>query len=128
MEAPMQSSKHFNAGSLIALMLALAVVLTSCGGTPAAAPTAAPEATSAPAAAQPTSAPAAAEPTSAPAAAQPTSAPEATSASAATAAPAGGGSGQFAGVEITAVTFTGPQIAEPLQRHANEFAQQTGAK
>ncbi|HMA34063.1 MAG TPA: extracellular solute-binding protein [Chloroflexia bacterium] len=44
------------------------------------------------------------------------------------AATTGGGTGQFAGVEVTVLTFTGPQIAEPLQRHAPEFAALTGAK
>jgi multiple sugar transport system substrate-binding protein len=34
----------------------------------------------------------------------------------------------FAGVEVNVLTFTGPQIAEPLQRHAPEFAAKTGAK
>src|SRR5690242_4493718 len=57
----MQSSRRLTAGSLSALMLILTLVLTSCGGAPAAAPTAAP----APAA--PTAAPAAEAPTAAPA-------------------------------------------------------------
>jgi multiple sugar transport system substrate-binding protein len=34
----------------------------------------------------------------------------------------------FTGVEVNVLTFTGPQIAEPLQRHAPEFAAKTGAK
>jgi len=34
----------------------------------------------------------------------------------------------FDGVEATVLTFTGPQIAEPLQRHAPEFQKMTGAK
>lgn len=34
---------------------------------------------------------------------------------------------QYAGVTIDVLTFTGPQIAEPLQRHAPEFAEMTGA-
>lgn len=34
----------------------------------------------------------------------------------------------YAGLEIDLVTFTGPQIAEPLQRHAPEFEELTGAK
>jgi multiple sugar transport system substrate-binding protein len=34
----------------------------------------------------------------------------------------------FAGVEVNLVTFTGPQIAEPLQRRAPEFQQLTGAR
>jgi multiple sugar transport system substrate-binding protein len=32
------------------------------------------------------------------------------------------------GVSVTVLTFTGPQIAEPLQRRAPEFQQRTGAK
>ncbi|HEX9438786.1 MAG TPA: extracellular solute-binding protein, partial [Roseiflexaceae bacterium] len=129
----MRRSKPFSAGSLIVLMLTLAILLASCGGSAATAPTAAPAPTSAPAA-PPTTAPAAtAAPaaTTAPAATEapkPTEAAAATAAPEATAAPAAGGSGQFAGVEITAVTFTGPQIAEPLQRHAKEFGEKTGAK
>ncbi len=35
---------------------------------------------------------------------------------------------QFAGVTVNLLTFTGPQIAEPLQRHAPEFEALTGAK
>ena len=35
---------------------------------------------------------------------------------------------QYDGVEIDIVTFTGPQIAEPLQRRAPEFEEMTGAK
>lgn len=35
---------------------------------------------------------------------------------------------QYAGVEVNIVTFTGPQIAEPLQRHGAAFAAATGAK
>ena len=35
---------------------------------------------------------------------------------------------QYDGVEVNVVTFTGPQIAEPLQRHAPEFEAMTGAK
>ncbi|MDX2160346.1 MAG: extracellular solute-binding protein [bacterium] len=34
---------------------------------------------------------------------------------------------QYAGVTIDVLTFTGPQIAEPLQRHAPAFAAMTGA-
>jgi multiple sugar transport system substrate-binding protein len=36
--------------------------------------------------------------------------------------------GTFSGVTVNIVTFTGPQIAEPLQRHAPEFQKLTGAK
>ena len=35
---------------------------------------------------------------------------------------------EFDGVEVNIVTFTGPQIAEPLQRRAPAFAELTGAK
>ena len=35
---------------------------------------------------------------------------------------------QYEGVEVNIITFTGPQIAEPLQRHGAEFAAATGAK
>lgn len=35
---------------------------------------------------------------------------------------------QYDGVEIDIVTFTGPQIAEPLQRRAPEFEAMTGAR
>ena len=35
--------------------------------------------------------------------------------------------GQFDGVTVNVMTFTGPQIAEPLQRHAPEFEKLTGA-
>lgn len=34
----------------------------------------------------------------------------------------------FEGVEVNVITFTGPQIAEPLQRRSPEFQQRTGAK
>ena len=40
--------------------------------------------------------------------------------------PTGGSTHQ--GVEVTVLTFTGPQIAEPLQRRAPDFARRTGAK
>ena len=42
-------------------------------------------------------------------------------------APAGA-QGEFDGVEVNVVTFTGPQIAEPLQRRAPEFKELTGAQ
>lgn len=35
---------------------------------------------------------------------------------------------KFDGVEVNVMTFTGPQIAEPLQRHAPDFQKLTGAK
>ena len=36
--------------------------------------------------------------------------------------------GEFDGVTVNLVTFTGPQIAEPLQRRAPDFEKLTGAK
>jgi multiple sugar transport system substrate-binding protein len=36
--------------------------------------------------------------------------------------------GKYDGVTVNIMTFTGPQIAEPLQRHAPEFEKATGAK
>ena len=36
--------------------------------------------------------------------------------------------GMYDGVTVNIMTFTGPQIAEPLQRHAPEFEKTTGAK
>ncbi len=36
--------------------------------------------------------------------------------------------GEFDGVTINVMTFTGPQIAEPLQRRAPDFEKLTGAK
>src|SRR5258705_2260725 len=36
--------------------------------------------------------------------------------------------GQFDGVTVNILTFTGPQIAEPLQRRAPDFEKLTGAK
>jgi multiple sugar transport system substrate-binding protein len=39
----------------------------------------------------------------------------------------GTGADQFKGVDVTVLTFTGPQIAEPLQRRAPDFSQRTGA-
>ncbi len=36
--------------------------------------------------------------------------------------------GMYDGVTVNLMTFTGPQIAEPLQRHAPEFEKMTGAK
>jgi multiple sugar transport system substrate-binding protein len=38
------------------------------------------------------------------------------------------GLGSFPGVTVNVVTFTGPQIAEPLQRRAPDFEKATGAK
>jgi multiple sugar transport system substrate-binding protein len=39
-----------------------------------------------------------------------------------------GSAGQFDGVTVNVMTFTGPQIAEPLQRRAPDFEKLTGAK
>src|SRR5436190_16314786 len=36
--------------------------------------------------------------------------------------------GEYDGVTVNIVTFTGPQIAEPLQRRAPDFQKLTGAK
>ncbi|HEY2112259.1 MAG TPA: extracellular solute-binding protein, partial [Dongiaceae bacterium] len=36
--------------------------------------------------------------------------------------------GQFDGITVNIMTFTGPQIAEPLQRRAPDFEKLTGAK
>ncbi len=36
--------------------------------------------------------------------------------------------GEFDGVTVNVMTFTGPQIAEPLQRRAPDFEKATGAK
>jgi multiple sugar transport system substrate-binding protein len=44
------------------------------------------------------------------------------------AATAPASAGEFDGVTVNVMTFTGPQIAEPLQRHAPEFEKLTGAK
>jgi multiple sugar transport system substrate-binding protein len=40
----------------------------------------------------------------------------------------GGGGKAHEGVEVNVLTFTGPQIAEPLQRRAPDFERLTGAK
>jgi multiple sugar transport system substrate-binding protein len=57
-----------------------------------------------------------------------TAAPSASASTSASEPAASAGTGEFAGVEVNVLTFTGPQIAEPLQRHAPEFAAKTGAK
>src|SRR5919109_735945 len=44
------------------------------------------------------------------------------------AAPTAASAGQFDGVTVNVMTFTGPQIAEPLQRRAPDFEKLTGAK
>jgi multiple sugar transport system substrate-binding protein len=112
----MQGHTRRNAGLFGSLTLLL-TLLSACGGAPSAPagqPTAAPAA--------PSTAALAEQPTAAPAA-QPTAVPVATTASG-----QDGASGNFKDVEINVITFTGPQIAEPLQRHGKEFAAQTGAK
>lgn len=116
--------------SLIASPLSVFVamlVLAACGGAPATSPTAPAAQPTAEAPAATEAAPAATEevPTEAPAAAT-EEAPAATEE--ATEAPAAGATGDFAGVEINVLTFTGPQIAEPLQRRGKEFSEQTGAQ
>ena len=60
----------------------------------------------------------------------PTAAPPSVAPASASAAPASASAAaqDFSGVEVNVLTFTGPQIAEPLQRHAPEFAAKTGAK
>jgi multiple sugar transport system substrate-binding protein len=113
--------------SLVAL-ITICSLLAGCDTGGAATATAVPPAptdTTAPApAATDTTAPApAATDTTAPAATN-TSAPAATNTTGTTTS----GGQQFAGVEVNLLTFTGPQIAEPLQRHAPEFAAKTGAK
>jgi len=40
----------------------------------------------------------------------------------------GSGAQKYAGVSVNVLTFTGPQIAEPLQRRAPDFQRLTGAK
>ncbi len=86
----------------IAPAVGLVLVLSACS--PAASPT--PPASSAPASAPPASEPAASEP----------------AASASAAAPGT----KFAGVNVNILTFNGPQVAEPLQRRAPDWAQLTG--
>jgi multiple sugar transport system substrate-binding protein len=81
---------------------AVAVLVAACSGTPAASQAPTQAATAAPATAG-------------------------TSAAPASAAPASAAGQQFAGVTVNVLTFTGPQIAEPLQRHAPEFSKLTGA-
>jgi multiple sugar transport system substrate-binding protein len=34
---------------------------------------------------------------------------------------------KFAGITVNAITFSGPQIAEPMQRRGKEFSELTGA-
>src|SRR3989440_3173409 len=42
--------------------------------------------------------------------------------------PTSSSNNKFSGVTVRVVTFTGPQIAEPLQRRAPDFERLTGAK
>src|SRR5438034_5106917 len=42
--------------------------------------------------------------------------------------PTSSSNNKFSGVTVRVVTFTGPQIAEPLQRRAPDFNRATGAK
>ncbi len=56
-----------------------------------------------------------------------TSAPAASAPASGAATPAAS-AGQFDGVEVSVLTFNGPQIAEPLQRRAPDFEALTGAK
>src|SRR5947207_14232056 len=42
--------------------------------------------------------------------------------------PTSSSNNKFSGVTVRVVTFTGPQIAEPLQRRAPDFEKATGAK
>ncbi len=109
-------SKHF---TLITLLVIAVMTLSACD-------TSSPTATAIPAATATTAAAAAPTNTTA-AAAAPTNTTAAAAAPTNTTA-AAGGTGKYAGVTVNVLTFTGPQIAEPLQRHAPEFAALTGAK
>jgi multiple sugar transport system substrate-binding protein len=62
--------------------------------------------------------------------AAPVAAPAAEPAAGTTPAPAAAASGEkpYAGLEINVLTFTGPQIAEPLQRRGPDYEALTGAK
>lgn len=83
----------------------IAIIAGACGGTTA---------TNAPATASPAATVAA---TPAPSAAASTTAPASSAATK-----------DFTGVTVNVVTFTGPPIAEPLQRHALEWEKATGGK
>ncbi len=120
--------------SFIAAFTVFSLLLAGCGtetatNTPVAAPTNTTAAASAPTnTTAPASAPTDTTAPAAPAATN-TTAPAAPAATNTTApAASGGGSNQFAGVTVNVLTFTGPQIAEPLQRRAPDFAALTGAK
>lgn len=109
-------------------LTALATLLLGACAAPAA-PPAQPATLAAPAAAEATEVPAATEAAAATEAPAATQAPSATEAPATTEAPAAaaGALPDLKGVTINAITFTGPQIAEPLQRRGKEFAEKTGA-
>ena len=117
-------SKHF---TLIALLVIAVMMLSACDTSSPTATPVPPAATNTTAAAAPTDTTAPAAPTNTTAAAAPTNT---TAAAAATSTTASGssGNGKYAGVTVNVLTFTGPQIAEPLQRHAPEFEALTGAK
>lgn len=118
-------------------LVLIVFLIASCSG---AAPTATTAPTTAlqPTASVPTAAPTSVLPStgqtaSAPTTAAPTSAPTTaeqptTTAVTTSTAPAAANLGNFSGTTVNIVTFTGPQIAEPLQRHAPEFEKLTGAK
>ena len=94
------------------------MLLAACDtGSPTATPVPPAPTNTTAAAAAPTDTVAAAAPTDTAAAAAPTNTTAAAT-----------GDQKYAGVTVNVLTFTGPQIAEPLQRHAPEFAAKTGAK
>jgi multiple sugar transport system substrate-binding protein len=103
---------------------------TAAATTAAAAPTTAAATTAAPTTAAATTAAAttAAATTVAATTAPATTVAAATTAAVATTAAAAVPTNQFQGVEINILTFTGPQIAEPLQRRGPDFSKLTGAK
>jgi len=117
-------SKHF---TLITLLVIAVMMLSACDTSSPTATPVPPAATNTTAAAAPTDTAAAAAPTNTTAAAAPTNT---TAAAAATSTTASGssGNGKYAGVTVNVLTFTGPQIAEPLQRRAPDFEKLTGAK
>jgi multiple sugar transport system substrate-binding protein len=102
----------------------VALILGACGGAATPAPATPPPAT--PIAATPVPAtPVPATPIAAtPVPATPPPATAEASASPATSA----GAKDFTGVTVNVVTFTGPPIAEPLQRHGAEWEKATGGK
>ncbi len=124
--------------ALLALALVGQLMLVACGdptatpvpaattaaATTAAATTAAPATTAATTAAPATTA----ATTAAPATTAATTAAPATTAATTVAATTAAATNQFQGTEINILTFTGPQIAEPLQRRAPDFTKLTGAK